>query len=161
MLASVAEQDSLSLTWSETPEDTFSHNEVHVYVFKKFAFVFCELNLVKVFFFFFFFKFKNPFKNHHSQQIYTDYCSMTWLLQYDNNLVVGTLLEIQRSVVAFNNFSVTLWSFMIATETAMLIFTVISQKNHNPFYDIPGVNDPKFFGQICLGKQCRPTSDCS
>ena len=54
MLASVAEQDSLSLTWSETPEDTFSHNEAHVYVFKKFAFVFCELNLVKVFFFFFF-----------------------------------------------------------------------------------------------------------
>ena len=22
-------------------------------------------------------------------------------------------------------------------------------------------NDPKFFGQICLGKQCRPRSDCS
>ena len=27
MLASVAEQASLSLTWSETPEDTFSHDE--------------------------------------------------------------------------------------------------------------------------------------
>ena len=31
MLASVAEQASLSLTWSETPEDTFSHDEAHVY----------------------------------------------------------------------------------------------------------------------------------
>ena len=31
MLASVAEQDSLSLTWSETPEDTFSHDEAHMY----------------------------------------------------------------------------------------------------------------------------------
>ena len=27
MLASVAEQASLSLTWSETPRDTFSHDE--------------------------------------------------------------------------------------------------------------------------------------
>ena len=27
MLASVAEQAGLSLTWSETPEDTFSHDE--------------------------------------------------------------------------------------------------------------------------------------
>ena len=27
MLASVAEQASLSLSWSETPEDTFSHDE--------------------------------------------------------------------------------------------------------------------------------------
>ena len=27
MLASVAEQASLSLTWPETPEDTFSHDE--------------------------------------------------------------------------------------------------------------------------------------
>ena len=27
MLASVAEQGGLSLTWSETPEDTFSHEE--------------------------------------------------------------------------------------------------------------------------------------
>ena len=32
MLASVAEQVSLSLTWSETPEDTFSHDEAHIYV---------------------------------------------------------------------------------------------------------------------------------
>ena len=30
VLASVAEQASLSLTWSETPEDTFSHNEAQV-----------------------------------------------------------------------------------------------------------------------------------
>ena len=29
MLASVAEQASLSLTWSETPVDTFSHDEAH------------------------------------------------------------------------------------------------------------------------------------
>ena len=27
MLASIAEQASLSLTWSEIPEDTFSHGE--------------------------------------------------------------------------------------------------------------------------------------
>ena len=31
MRASVAEQASLSLTWSETPEDTFSHDEAHVF----------------------------------------------------------------------------------------------------------------------------------
>ena len=31
MLASVAEQASLSLTWSETPEDTFSHDEAQMY----------------------------------------------------------------------------------------------------------------------------------
>ena len=31
MLASVSEQAGLSLTWSETPEDTFSHDEAHVY----------------------------------------------------------------------------------------------------------------------------------
>ena len=31
MLASVAEQASLSLTWSETPEDTFSHNEAQLF----------------------------------------------------------------------------------------------------------------------------------
>ena len=31
MLISVAEQASLSLTWSETPEDTFSHDEAHIY----------------------------------------------------------------------------------------------------------------------------------
>ena len=30
MLASVAEQASLSLTWSETPEDTFSHDEAQM-----------------------------------------------------------------------------------------------------------------------------------
>ena len=32
MLAFVAEQASLSLTWSETPEDTFSHDEVQIYI---------------------------------------------------------------------------------------------------------------------------------
>ena len=32
MLASVAEQASLSLTWWETPEDRFSHDEAQVYV---------------------------------------------------------------------------------------------------------------------------------
>ena len=31
MLVSVAEQASLSLTWSETPEDTFSHDEAHIF----------------------------------------------------------------------------------------------------------------------------------
>ena len=31
MLASAAEQASLSLTWSETPKDTFSHDEVHIF----------------------------------------------------------------------------------------------------------------------------------
>ena len=30
MITSVAEQASLSLTWSETPEDTFSHDEAHI-----------------------------------------------------------------------------------------------------------------------------------
>ena len=30
MLASVAEQAGSSLTWSETPEDTFSHDEAHL-----------------------------------------------------------------------------------------------------------------------------------
>ena len=30
MLASVAEQASLSLTWSETHEDTFSHDEAYI-----------------------------------------------------------------------------------------------------------------------------------
>ena len=30
MQASVAEQASLSLTWSETPEDTFSHDEAYL-----------------------------------------------------------------------------------------------------------------------------------
>ena len=42
MLASVAAQASLSLTWSETPEDTFSHDDAHKYsgninVFERFA----------------------------------------------------------------------------------------------------------------------------
>ena len=32
MLASVAEEASLSLTWSETPEDMFSPDEVHMYI---------------------------------------------------------------------------------------------------------------------------------
>ena len=32
MLASVAQQASLSLTWSETPEDTFSHGVAHMFV---------------------------------------------------------------------------------------------------------------------------------
>ena len=32
MLASVAEQASFSLTWSETPEDTFSHDEAQMYI---------------------------------------------------------------------------------------------------------------------------------
>ena len=31
MLASVAEQASMSLTWSETPEDTFSHDEALIF----------------------------------------------------------------------------------------------------------------------------------
>ena len=31
MLASVPEQASLSVTWSETPENTFCHDEAHVY----------------------------------------------------------------------------------------------------------------------------------
>ena len=31
MLASVAEQASLRLTWSETPEDTFSYGVAHIY----------------------------------------------------------------------------------------------------------------------------------
>ena len=33
MLASVAAQAGLSLTWSETPEDTFSHDEAHLITF--------------------------------------------------------------------------------------------------------------------------------
>ena len=32
MLGSVGEQASLSLTWSETPEDTFSHDEAHLLI---------------------------------------------------------------------------------------------------------------------------------
>ena len=35
MLASVAEQASLSLTWSETPKDTFSCDEAHIFNGKK------------------------------------------------------------------------------------------------------------------------------
>ena len=31
MPASVAEQAGLSLIWSETPEDMFSHDEAHIY----------------------------------------------------------------------------------------------------------------------------------
>ena len=34
MLASVAEQAGLSLTWSETPEDTFSHDGAHMFSYK-------------------------------------------------------------------------------------------------------------------------------
>ena len=33
ILASVAEQASLSLTWSETPEDTFCHGAAHLFTF--------------------------------------------------------------------------------------------------------------------------------
>ena len=32
MLSSVAEQASLSVTWSETPEDMFSHDKAHLYM---------------------------------------------------------------------------------------------------------------------------------
>ena len=32
ILASVAEQAGLCLTWSETPEDTFSHDDAHLHV---------------------------------------------------------------------------------------------------------------------------------
>ena len=35
MLAPVAEQASLSLTWSETPGDTFSHDEAHMHLNDK------------------------------------------------------------------------------------------------------------------------------
>ena len=45
MLASVAEQASLNLTWSETPEDRFSHDEAHMYlshVMRKPAFAICK-----------------------------------------------------------------------------------------------------------------------
>ena len=31
MLASIAEQASLSLTWSKTPEDTYCHDEAHIF----------------------------------------------------------------------------------------------------------------------------------
>ena len=35
MLASVAEQAGLSLTWSETPEDTFCHDEAQIHADTK------------------------------------------------------------------------------------------------------------------------------
>ena len=35
MLASVAEQASLSLTWSEPPKNTFSYDKVHILVVLK------------------------------------------------------------------------------------------------------------------------------
>ena len=35
MLASVAEQASLSLTWAETPEDKFSHDEAHMDLYAR------------------------------------------------------------------------------------------------------------------------------
>ena len=38
MLASVAEQANLSLTWPETPKDTFSHDEAQVFI--NFAYFF-------------------------------------------------------------------------------------------------------------------------
>ena len=38
MLASVAEKASLSLTWSETPEDRFSHDEAQLNKCKETAF---------------------------------------------------------------------------------------------------------------------------
>ena len=37
MLASVAEQASLSLTWSETPEDTFSHDKAQIFMYADFT----------------------------------------------------------------------------------------------------------------------------
>ena len=40
MLASVAEQASLSLTWSETPEDTFSHDEAQIVYISYFEGIF-------------------------------------------------------------------------------------------------------------------------
>ena len=39
MLAPVADQAGLSLTWSETPEDTFSHDEAHIKKNKKHYFL--------------------------------------------------------------------------------------------------------------------------
>ena len=35
MLASVAEQASLSQTWSETSEGTFSHDEAHLFIYMR------------------------------------------------------------------------------------------------------------------------------
>ena len=42
MLASVAERAGLSLTWSETPEDTFSHDEAQLYWLQNFFSFFCS-----------------------------------------------------------------------------------------------------------------------
>ena len=39
MLASVAEQSSLSLAWSETPEDKFSHDEAQLSLLFRYLFV--------------------------------------------------------------------------------------------------------------------------
>ena len=44
ILASVAEQASLSVTWSETPEDTFSHDEAHFL-----CVCFCSFKITKVY----------------------------------------------------------------------------------------------------------------
>ena len=35
LLASVAAQAGLCLAWSETPEDTFSHDDAHIYEIKN------------------------------------------------------------------------------------------------------------------------------
>ena len=40
---------------------------------------------------------------------------------------------------------------------ADFIFAIYPQN----LYEIEYRNDPKFFGQIGVGKQCRPRSDCS
>ena len=49
-LASVAAQAGLCLAWSETPEDTFSHGEAHVYmiilVTSRFILIWCYLFVV-------------------------------------------------------------------------------------------------------------------
>ena len=46
MLVSVAEQAGLSLTWSETPEDTFSHGEA--YLLYAVAFEFIIIMIIRV-----------------------------------------------------------------------------------------------------------------
>ena len=45
MLASVAEQASLSLTWWETPEDMFSHDKAHIFSEQDQAMYLSTLNL--------------------------------------------------------------------------------------------------------------------
>ena len=45
LLASVAEQASLSLTWSETPEDTISHDEAHFNFFSLIQYQIAYLQL--------------------------------------------------------------------------------------------------------------------